>query len=116
MQHEVAVALVSVDVVEQLLVLNSSERGDCQRLGLTSGEQCASVRPCQNSDLAGDVPDFGDFPSVDSFAVVEDAGPEDLICEIIKELGDLLSAIVLDDDIGELDSGLFLCSLEGGMS
>ena len=113
MQHEVAVVLVAVDIIEELLVLYCSECGYCKALGLASGEQGASVCPCKNSDLTCDGSDVFDSSAVDSLAVVEDAGSEDLICKIIEELCNLLvSVLVLGDDICELLAGIGLSLLE----
>ena len=114
MQHEVAVVLVAVDIVEELLVLDCSECCDCKALGLASGEQGASMGSCKNSDLTGDGSDFLDSSAVDSLAVVEDAGSENLVCKIVEELCNLLvSVLVLGDDICELLAGLILSLLEG---
>ena len=53
MKHEVFIAFGAIDIINHLLIKNSSECRDPQTLGFSAGKQRASMGPGQNIDFTG---------------------------------------------------------------
>ena len=92
MQQEIR-AEVSVQRIDDLLVIAGAERGDHQRLGFAPGKQRRAMRARQQADGAVNRADGCQIPPVDALAAIDDLAAQDLALELLEgraEVGILL--------------------------
>ena len=83
MQHEI-LAVLSLERVDDLLVLTGPERRYRERLGLASGEQCRAVSATKDPDLARDRPHGAAIATVNPRSAPQNSTTDDLLLEILE--------------------------------
>ena len=86
MEHEVGVSLLTVDIVEKLLVADSSKSCYSKGLCLSSCEEGTAVCAWKDTNLTGDRSDFSNLSSISSYTVVKDGSTEDVILHVVEHL------------------------------
>ena len=85
-EHEAAID-IAAQPFQVLLVALAAQGADDQGLGLAPGEQGRTVRPRQDTDFAGDGPDFFEGAAVEAYALVDDAVAHHLFLVVAEQSG-----------------------------
>ncbi len=84
-QHEM-LPVLTLERIDDLLVLTGAERGDDEGLGLPAGEQRRTVGARQHSDLGADRPHRLGVAAVDARIAPQDSAAHDLLLQLLEEL------------------------------
>ena len=87
MVHEL-LGVVGTDGVQRLLHGQRGQGGDGEHLGLTSGEQAASVCAREFADATGDGSDFIQATAIGPHVLVEDSATDLGFDQVLEGFGD----------------------------